>query len=251
MKLTGNTILITGGSSGIGRELSRQLCERNNTVIICARSQDKLLDAQRQLPSLTIFPCDLSDPAQCEKLVKWIQHSYPTLNMVINGAAVVHQGNFLEMADSLEKAEREIQTNFMAPVRLIKRLFPLLQANDRSAIINITTGLIYSPRADYPFYNATKAALHSFTQVLREQTKGSTVSIIETMFPAVDTPWHRGHPPTMAISPEKAVTEMLAGLEKGLPEIRVARVKLLYALSRLAPRFAFRKVNSLKRNAPD
>jgi len=108
------------------------------------------------------------------------------------------------------------------------------------------TGLLYRPRADYPFYNATKAVLHSFTQVLRKQTENSKIKIVEVMFPAVKTPWHKGKPPKIAISAEKAVNEMLKGLEKNKKEIRVAGAKMLYMVSRIAPKFAFKKVNSLE-----
>ncbi len=245
MKLSDNTVLITGGSSGIGLELSRQLLQRKNKVIICGRSKQKLIEAQKQFPELEIFQCDLSDKNQCDDLAIWIKENHPGLNLLINNAAIVHKTNFIGTDDILKMAELEVETNFLAPVRLIKRLYPLLNMNQGSSIINVTTGLIYSPRADYPFYNATKAALHSFTQVFRKQTEKSNIDVIEVMFPAVITPWHKGNPPKIAMSPDKAVNEMLIGLGKGKQEIRVARAKLLYRVSRIAPGFAFNKVNSL------
>lgn len=245
MKLSGNTILITGGSSGIGLELSKQFIQRNNNVIICGRSRQKLDGAIKQIPELEIFQCDLSDKSQCKDLAHWIIKEHPKLNILINNAAIVNMTNFLKTDGIMEMAEQEFATNFMAPVRLIDLIYPHLLKNDDPAIINITTGLIYSPRADYPFYNASKAALHSFTQVLRKQTEKSNVKIIEVMFPAVNTPWHKGNPPKISISSYKAVEGMLKGLEKGKLEIRVAAAKLLYKVSRIAPRFAFNKVNSL------
>lgn len=246
MKLSGNTILITGGSSGIGLTLSKQFIKRNNKVIICGRSKQKLDDAKKQIPELEIFQCDISDKNQCKELARWIIKEHPKLNLLINNAAIVNKTNFLSTNEIIEMAEQEMETNFMAPVRLIHFLYPNMQKNDHPTIINITTGLIYSPRADYPFYNSTKAALHSFTQVFRKQTEMLTVNTIEVMFPAVDTPWHKGNPPQIAISADKAVSEMLIGLEKGKTEIRVAGAKLLYLLSRIAPKFAFKKVNSLQ-----
>jgi uncharacterized oxidoreductase len=98
----------------------------------------------------------------------------------------------------------------------------------------------------YPIYNATKAALHSFTQVLRHQLKNANVQVIEVMMPVVDTPWHQGNAPKIAISPGKAVSEMIAGLEKGKLEIRVGAVKILYFLARLAPGLAFRMINRIQ-----
>jgi uncharacterized oxidoreductase len=245
MKLSNNTVLITGGSSGIGLELARLLSTKNNKVIICGRSEKKLEQAQREVPGLVTYSCDLSDKAQCEQMANWIRNNHSGLNVLINNAAIVHKTDFLQDPESLEKLELETRTNLLAPIRLCRWLYPVLQTNAEAAIINITTGLVYTPRAVYPFYNSTKAALHSFTQVLRQQMNGSACKVIEVMFPAVDTPWHEGKPPKIAIPVEKAVQEMMQGLEKGKTEIRVAGVKKLYLLSRLMPSLAFRMVNAL------
>jgi uncharacterized oxidoreductase len=246
MKLENNTILITGGSSGIGLELSNALVQKGNKVIICGRSNEKLDEARRIEPELITYQCDLSNRKECIDFSKRISKNHSDLNILINNAAIVHRTNFLNTDKSIEMAEYELETNFMAPLRLIHSLNPVLMRNENPAIINITTGLIYSPRAEYPFYNATKAALHSFTQVLRKQTEKTNINIVEVMFPAVKTPWHNGKPPKIAISVDRAVNEMMAGLEKDKKEIRVAGAKLLYLVSRIAPGFAFQKVNSLE-----
>lgn len=246
MKLSKNTVLITGGSSGIGLELSKQLLELKNKVIICGRSKDKLLAAQRKFPELEIFQCDLSDKNQCTDLANWLSSKHPELNVLINNAAIVNNIHFFKTDGVLEKLESEVETNFIAPIRLIKLLQPIIIKNANPCIINTTTGLVYAPKATYPFYNATKAALHSFTQVLRVQLNQSNIKIVEVMFPAVDTPWHQGNPPKIAIIAEKAVSEMISGLIKRKTEIRVGGAKILYLLSRLAPGFALKKVNALK-----
>ncbi|MFK5879512.1 MAG: SDR family NAD(P)-dependent oxidoreductase [Flavobacteriaceae bacterium] len=246
MKLSKNTVLVTGGSSGIGLELSKQLLLRANKVIICGRSKSKLLEAQKLFPKLEIFQCDLSDKNQCNDLVNWLNEKHPELNVLINNAAIVHKTSFIDTKDIIEMAELETATNFLAPIRLIKLLHPLLKINNNPNIINITTGLIYAPRVDYPFYNATKAALHSFTQTLRIQLAKTNIKVIEVMFPAVKTPWHKGNPPKIAITSQKAVSEMIKRLEGGDTEIKIAGVKILYALSRIAPKFALKKINSLK-----
>jgi len=245
MELSEKKVLITGGSSGIGLELSRRLLEKDNKVLICGRSAQKLKAAHKLFPKLEIFQCDLSDKQQCKKLTEWIKSNHPDLNLLINNAALVHKANFFETDDFLEKAELEVQTNFLAPVRLVKYLYPVLKKNTDAAIINVTTGLVYAPKAEYPLYNATKAALHSFTQVLRLQQKNSTPKIIEVMFPAVDTPFHKGNTPKIAITTEKAVNEMLTGIQNDKDEIRIAGVKLLYKLTRMAPKFALQKINNL------
>ncbi|MCW9705672.1 SDR family oxidoreductase [Fodinibius salsisoli] len=245
MAPTNNTILITGGSSGIGLELAKQFIQKQNNVLICGRSLDKLEAAQRQLPDLDYLQCDISDKEGCKKLVQWVEQQHPSCNILINNAAIVHMEHFAEDNLIVEKAEAEIQTNLMGPIRLTKLFLPILRSNDKPNIINITTGLVYVPRVKYPFYNATKAALHSFTQVLRAQLTNSPISVTEVLFPAVDTPWHEGSPPDIAISAEQAVNKMLKGLGSDKKEIRVGKVGLLYTLSRIAPNFAFKKLNNL------
>lgn len=246
MNLSGNTILITGGSSGIGLELCKQLSKWNNTIIICSRSMEKLKEAKKLVPQIKIIQCDLGDLAQCNGLIEQIQFRYPQINILINNAAIVHKINFVETKEAVQMAEKELSVNVLAPINLIKKLYPFLRKKQNANIINITSGLVYVPRSDYPFYCATKAAIHSFTQVLRKQTEKEGVKVTEVFFPAVKTPWHKGHPPQMAITPEKAVSEMLTELQKNKDEIKVGAAKLLYRISRIAPKFAFRKVNSLK-----
>ena len=244
MNLANNVVLITGGSSGIGLELSQRL-SKNNKVIICGRSKDKLLEVKKKHPEIEIFQCDVSEQQQCYDLVKWIKKNHGQLNVLVNNAAIVHTSQFANDDEIVEKAEIEVNTNFIGPIRLIKLLSPILQKNTNPTIINVTTGLIYAPRSTYPFYNATKAALHSFTQVLRLQLAHTKFNIIEVMFPAVKTPWHKGEAPKIAITTEKAVNEMMKGLASGKVEIKVAKVKLLHLLSRFFPKTALRKINNL------
>ena len=244
MNLTNNTILITGGSSGIGLEMARMLAQ-DNSVIICGRNADKLKKAKKEIPQLTTYQCDISSPQECARLTDLLQRKHPKLNVLINNAAVVHKGSFLNGEQVLQKLDKEVATNFVAPIRLIHLLLPQLLQNNDPSVLNITTGLIYAPRKAYPFYNATKAALHSFTQVLRMETEDKNLNVVEVLFPAVDTPWHNGNPPKIAISPEQAVSEMMNGLKSGKAEIRVGGVKKLRLLSRLFPRLALKMINSL------
>ena len=246
MKLTQNTILITGGSSGIGLELSKELLKRNNTVIICGRSSERLKGAKKKYPKLEIVQCDIAKENDCKRLVDWINENHPEINILINNAAIVHKANFFNTTDAINKANQEIEVNFIGPLRLIHMLSCQLISNNSPVIINITTGLIYAPRADYPFYNSTKSALHSFTQVIRKQLIKSRVKVVEVMFPVVDTPWHKGNAPKIAITPQKAVAEMLKELQKGKLEVRVGAVKFLYKLARVSPKLAFKLINNLK-----
>lgn len=246
MAFNNNTILITGGSSGLGLEMAKQFSATGNKVIICSRSAEKLQEAKKIIPTCITYVCDIANETERRKLCDWIKAEYAELNILINNAAIVHRTNFISDNNSYANVNHELATNLVAPIHLIHLLFPLVTSNANAKLINITTGLVYVPRADYPFYNATKAALHSFTQVLRFQTKHKAISIIEVLFPVVDTPWHEGNPPKIAIKPEEAVKEMMKGLVANKTEIKVGGVKLLYFLSRLAPAVAFRIINSLK-----
>jgi uncharacterized oxidoreductase len=244
MKLQKNTILITGGSSGIGLELAKRLIEKNNKVLICGRSIEKLEKVKTKYSDIEIFQCDLSNEDECKRLTHWIQEKYPECNILINNAAIVHIADFYKDEKILEKAKAEIHTNILAPIILSKLFIPIIEKNTKPKIINITSGLVYIPKTDYPFYNATKAALHSFSQILRMQMEKSDIDILEVFLPPVDTPFHKGNPPKKAITAEKAVDEMIKRIEKGEIEIRVGITKLLYVMSRIAPKFILKKVNS-------
>jgi uncharacterized oxidoreductase len=246
MKLQQQTVLITGGSSGIGLELAKQLMAKNNKVIICGRSAENLKRAQSNCPQLHTIQCDISIDTDRYALVEWIKVNHADLSILVNNAAIVHKTDFQSDPDIIEKADAEIKTNLLAPIALAKLFLPLLEQKKSSAIINITTGLVYAPRAVYPIYNATKAALHSFTQVLRQQMKKSSIKVIEVMMPVVDTPWHKGDVPKIAIPVSKAVNEMISKVESDKLEIRIGAVRILYVLSRIAPAFAFRKINQIK-----
>jgi len=245
MILTNNVILITGGTSGLGREMAKRFIGLGNRVIVCSRNPEKLEETKKLLPNIEAYRCDISDGAARIQLYHWIMENFPKLNVLINNAAIVHKADFLADETSYEKAVAEINTNLLATIHLSKLFLGHLSKQPNASLINITTGLVYIPRAIYPFYNATKSAVHAFTQTLRRQLLNHPVKIIEVLFPAVDTPWHGGTPPKIAISPEQAVDEMFTGLGKGHTEIKVAGVKLLYLLSRFLPKLAFRKMNSL------
>jgi uncharacterized oxidoreductase len=245
MEFRNQTVFITGGSSGIGLELARQLIDKQNSVIICGRSADKLAEAHALVPKVQTVQCDIANENDRTKLFDWITIHHPRCNVLINNAAIVHRTDFHKDDAMLQKAEMEIRTNLVAPIALTKMFLERFGDEKGSAIINITTGLVYAPRAVYPVYNATKAALHSFTQVLRHQVQHLPVNIAEVLMPVVATPWHKGNVPKVAITPKKAVSEMIAKLEAGEKEIRVGKVKLLYMVSRIAPALAFRIINRI------
>lgn len=245
MNLSGNVIVITGGTSGIGFEMARRFLALDNQVIVCSRSVENLQATKQKLPQVEIVRCDIANENERLHFVQHITQKYQ-VNILINNAAITHTADFFGDDDIYQKCVNEVNTNLLAPIHLSQLFLPHLLKQPNASIINISTGLIYTPKVAYPFYNATKSALHSFTQVLRSQLIYKSIHIVEVLFPVVDTPWHKGNPPKVAISPRKAVSEMLAGLQKGQSELKIGKVKLLYWVNRFFPKLAFRIMNGLK-----
>ena len=186
MELSGNTVLITGGASGIGFGLAEQFVQAGSTVIICGRREDKLKEAQAKYPQLQIYTCDVADPNERFSLFEWTTTNFPALNVLINNAGI-QQRFQLAQAPEWETLHNEIAINLDAPIHFATLFIPHLLKQSQAAILNVTSGLAFSPMAMMPIYGATKAAAHSFTLSLRHQLSGTPISVIEIIPPAVDT----------------------------------------------------------------
>ena len=186
MEFNANTVLITGGASGIGFALAERFIQEGSTVIICGRREDKLKEAQSKYPQLHIRACNVADPAERTALFEWATGKYPGLNMLINNAGI-QQRIQLQQQPAWETLREEVAINLEAPIHLSTLFIPHLLKQERPAILNITSGLAFVPLANAPVYSATKAALRSFTLSLRHQLTGSPISIIEIIPPVVDT----------------------------------------------------------------
>jgi uncharacterized oxidoreductase len=187
MQSTGNTILITGGASGIGRGLAEAFQKLGNTVIIAGRRKallDEVADANPGMKSLVL---DVEDRTAIRAFSKRLASEFPAVNVLINNAGVMRAENLLEQQDDLSDSEATITTNLLGPIRLTAALLPLLQKHPHSTIVNVTSGLAYVPLAFTPTYCATKAALHSYTLSLRYQLKDTTTEVIEIAPPYVQT----------------------------------------------------------------
>src|SRR3982750_2095250 len=186
MRLSGNTILITGGGSGIGLAMAKRFAERNNEVIICGRREDKLREVTKLLPGLKWRGCDLAKAAERDALAEWVAAELPGLNILVNNAGIQRRVD-LTKPESWEDTESEIAINFDAPIHLSRLFFPLFANQTEAAILNVTSGLSFVPLANVAVYCATKAALHSFTLSLRHQLKATPIEVVEIIPPAVDT----------------------------------------------------------------
>ena len=183
MQLSGNKILITGGASGIGLGLSERFIKEGNTVIICGRRESVLQEVRSKHPTIVIKTCDLSVDADRVELFEWIQNSHPDLNVLVNNAGVQNWMK-IDDPDFMDRTKTEIVTNIEAPVHLI-HLFIQLPA--LKTVINVTSGLSFSPFAKVPVYSATKAFVHSFTWSLRYLLKPKGIEVIEMIPPALNT----------------------------------------------------------------
>ncbi len=187
METSGNTALITGGGSGIGLELAKALLARGNRVIVCGRSRKRLEAARKLLPDLHARVCDVTVARSRRALVKWLVSEFKDLNILVNNAGIQRPIDFLKGPRDLEDADMEIKTNFAAPVHLSGLLIPHLRRRKQAAIVNISSGLAFTPLAAVPVYCATKAAFHSFSLTLRHQLLDTSVRVFEIAPPIVAT----------------------------------------------------------------
>ena len=186
MKTTAQTVLVTGGATGIGLALAERFLAARNTVIICGRRRDKLDEAKAKHPALHTRVCDVADPAQRIALRDWAVREFPALDVLVNNAGV-QQRLDLRAPQDWETLRAELAINLDAPIHLANLFAAHFLARPRAAIVNVTSGLSFSPLANAPVYSATKAALHSFTLSLRHQFAGTPVEVVEIIPPAVDT----------------------------------------------------------------
>lgn len=244
MHLQDNTILITGGSEGIGFELAKALVA-DNTVIICGRNRDKLQRAAATLPGVQTETCDITFEKQRQNLVTRLLHHYPDFNVLINNAGGKINTNLLAGRANKEAMIHDMALNFTAPAALCTELLTHLTQQPRPSIVNMSTGLVYLPKAAQAFYCAGKAALHSYTESLRWSLGDTNVAVYEVFHTLVDTHFHQGRLPTniRAISAEEAARQTLNGLRKDRHRIHIDKAALARWIALLAPQRGMAIVN--------
>jgi uncharacterized oxidoreductase len=187
MNLTNNTILITGGGSGIGRGLAEAFHALGNKVIIAGRRRSVLEETTDGNPGMAFVTLDINDPAAIRSFAAEVIELHPTLNVLINNAGIARREDIKAQPENVADAEAIITTNVLGPIRLTAALLPHLQKQSRATIINVSSGLAFVPFPFAPTYSASKAALHSYTQVLRFQLKDTPVEVLEIIPPYVQT----------------------------------------------------------------
>ncbi len=249
MKLSQRTILITGGTSGIGLELARQLLAQGNTVIVTGRDQEKIDAAKRAVPGVHAFQSDVSDPAAITTLHANVLAQFPALDILVNNAGIMRNLNLNQDRD-LTDVTREIETNLSGPVRMIQKFLPHLKTRPDALIVNVSSGLAFVPMSASPVYSATKAAMHSLSQSLRAQLDGTGVTVVELAPPGVETPLFRKEfeaetKGQKAMPVPELAQKAIAGIEAGQLEIRPGQSNALKLLSRIAPGFAFKMLTKM------
>ncbi|MEH7417558.1 SDR family NAD(P)-dependent oxidoreductase [Neobacillus drentensis] len=187
MKMTGNSILITGGASGIGLAFAERFLERGNEVIIVGRRKEKLREVKERFPSIHTKVCDVSKQEERIRLFEWAAKEFPQINVLVNNAGIQQRVNLLNPKEDWDYYRNEISINVEGPIHLTMLFTPHLQKHVEAAIVNVTSGLAVMTGVWVPVYSATKAALHSFTTSLRHQLEETNIEVIEILPPAVNT----------------------------------------------------------------
>jgi len=185
MKLSENTVLITGGATGIGFALAEAFLDKGSTVIICGRREQKLMEAKRKRPQLNVKACNVADESGRNDLFEWVRADFPGTNILINNAGIQRNIDFTKGTEELLAGENELGINLEAPIFLSARFVPFLSGKSNAAIMNVTSGLGFFPAAGMPVYSSTKAALHMFSVILRRQLEPAGIRVFEAIPPAI------------------------------------------------------------------
>lgn len=231
MQASGNTILITGGGSGIGRALAEAFHRRGNRVIVAGRRRAVLDEVAQANPGIATAVLDVTDPQDIVRFAAEIARDYPALNVLLNNAGIMQPEDWRAAEVSTAIAETTIATNLLAPIRLTAALLPLLRKQARSTVMTVSSGLAFLPLAITPTYSATKAAIHSFSESLRYQLEGTGVDVVEIAPPYVQTELmgeqQASDPNAMPLA--EFVAEVMSILETQ-PDVREVLVKRVYPL---------------------
>ncbi len=237
MNLQSDTILITGGTSGIGLEMARQLISLGNTVIITGRDISRLESTKKELPAVHIYPSDVSDPqAICELYAK-ITADFPHLNILINNAGIMRAIDFNDT--DYDNICDEIDINLNGPIRMVQQFLPHLKKQPEAAIVNVSSGLAFITFPQAPIYSAAKIGIHAYTKSLRLQLKSTGIKVFELAPPKTSKPlFNRDNPgadknnklPTMDVP--KVVTVAIHNIKRNKLEIKPGMSKLLKLVGR-------------------
>ena len=235
MEMNGNTILITGGATGIGYAMAKYFSERSNTVIICGRREDRLKQTARELPGIHTFKCDVSNHVDRKALFQYVSNNFPDINILINNAGIQRDIDLTKGLDDLNSGDNEIQINLEAPVYLSALFTSILAGKENATIINVSSGLAFMvERASRcPVYCATKAGLHAFSIAQRIQLAPVGIRVVEIIPPMVESELNmegRKKRNTLTspfmVSSDEYVEKTMEKMEQNIDEIKWERREL-------------------------
>jgi uncharacterized oxidoreductase len=230
MQISGNTILVTGGNSGIGRRLAEEFAYRGNRVIVTGRKQETIDEVVAGSENIVAgYRLDVSDAGAIRDFAMQVTAEHPELNVLINNAGIMVAEDVTAQDHAIVDAT--VATNLLGPIRLISALLPHLLARDAATVMTVSSGLAFVPLAATPTYSATKAAIHSYSLSLRHQLKDTDVEVIEIAPPGVQTELMPGHATNPQMMPlEDYIAETMANFEKQPQPVEntVDRVNFLY-----------------------
>ncbi|MFJ8236273.1 SDR family oxidoreductase [Ureibacillus sp. NPDC094379] len=234
MKLSGNTVLITGGAAGIGFAFAERFIKAGNTVIVCGRRETKLQEAKEKYPELITRVCDVTKESDRIALFDWVTSKHPEVNVLVNNAGIQQRYHVLKAnaKEDWSYYSNEIASNVEAPFHFAMLFARYFATRDYAAILNVSSGLAFTPMAIAPIYSATKAAVHSFTLSLRHQLEDTNIEVIEIAPPAVNTDLGGAGLHTFGTPVDEFVDAIFKGLEEGKIEIGYARAASAMRMSR-------------------
>ena len=236
MRLSNRSVLVTGGATGIGFEIARQMRQHGCQVTICGRRPEFAASAIRDIPGIRGIACDLGADDGIARLMEFLGASDPEI--LVNNAAIQVQTDLVTAgADSLPAVEEELRINLLAPIKLTTLLLPRLLAGADTAVVNLLSLLAIMPKANAPGHCASKGGLYAFSQSLRVLLQDRDIHVHVVFPPLVDTPMSRGRGHGK-MSPADFVHDMLRQLEAGRLDVRVGQARTLLALHRIAPALA-------------
>ena len=218
MKLSNRTVLVTGGTGGIGLGIAEAFHRSKSRVIVCGRNREKLSTVKEKFPDITALPCDVGDARQRKKLAAEVLRRFPDLDILVNNAGIQRYIDLKKGYDELKSGEDEIAINFVSTVELTALFIGHLMKRPSAAVINVSSGLGFMPMLNTPVYSATKAAIHTYSLVLRQQLKDTSVKVIEIVPPMVDTDLNKegrdgAHLKFRGISLSEYIPTVIKGLE--------------------------------------
>ncbi len=239
MNLKNSTILITGGTSGIGLEFVRQLTVKGANIIVTGRSIEALNKTKKQFPDIHIFQSDVSKPQDIVQLYNNVSRLFPDLNIIINNAGLMRMIDVQDSSLDLENINREISTNLSGTIQMVHQFLPHLLTKKSASIVNVSSGIALMTYSAAPIYSATKAGVRAYTQALRLQLEDTNVKVFEMIPPGVKTnlqnEWAHQPNPRMMMDVEKMVKVAVDGMQKDKKELKPFLISAIKLLTRVAP----------------